>query len=320
MSSILRLGSKGQAVTDLHIALNHAYRRNLLAVSETFDTRLEQLVRQFQSENRLTVDGVVGPKTWNALHKRNPVKFLLSIHAGHGGISPHTGKYTTKGKAYRHPGVKLHTDDGWFYEGVENRIVANEVAKRLREKDIFVLVTHHEYMDDEGQLSKHYQATLPYLRAGYVGYTHSFHSNAIGGSNPPDVLEKTQGGYVYTSEGDTVSDHLARQLLLLWQREFGYFWTRLNDDRSRRKVGMAATLNSDAEANFQVLREVEGRANINPDRSKGYGALLEEFGFMTSKADALFITRPDTREQRIRVAVELAEWYLANYNRVRTLL
>jgi len=263
-----------------------------------FDEEVDRWVKSYQKDKGLTVDGIAGPMTMAALNRDTADKFMVSIHAGHGGIDL-SGKYTTNGKCYQHKGVKLHTDDGWFYEGVENRIIADEVAKRLREKGIFALVTHHPFKCDTGMLSIHHKQVLPYKRIGYNGYTHSFHSNAISTSNPPSVLESTKGGFVYTTPGITVSDEIAKRLLELWRERFGK-WVRLSTDRRGLNFGKPITLSDDMEANFQVLRE----ADYN-----GWGAILEEFGFMTSKADSLFIINPENREKRITAAVDLALWY-----------
>lgn len=312
----LRLNSKSDGVENLRIALNHTnLGYNLLPITTTFDTSLDLAVKQFQQSNGLVADGIVGAKTWQALNSKTADKFVISIHAGHGGINPQTNKYTTSGKCYQHKGTPLHTEDGWFYEGVENRLIADEVSKRLRNLGIFVINTHHPFMDDEGQLSKHYNGTLPYLKAEYAGYTHSFHSNAAGGT--PQEQEATQGGYVYTTIGTTISDHIAVKLLELWRENFGNWWVRLNDDRRRKQLGKKISLSSDAEDNFQVIKNVEGKDNQNPFKSKYYGAILEEFGFFTSKTDSLFIINPENREKRIQAAVNLALWYKENYENLK---
>lgn len=66
----LRRNSRGPAVRELQTALNKwlaAQRRTLLAVEGVFGSRTEQAVKAFQSAKGLTVDGVVGPKTWGHL-------------------------------------------------------------------------------------------------------------------------------------------------------------------------------------------------------------------------------------------------------------
>jgi hypothetical protein len=294
---MLKLDNKGKAVEELQMKLTHAsLGAHPLGIDGDFGGMTLQAVKRFQYAANLVVDGIVGKKTWAALNDVTKDKFFVSIHGGHGGIHPVTNLYATDprvGKRYQHPSLKLHTDDGWFYEGVENRIIANDVAERLRTLGIFALVTHHPFKCDYGKLGTHRFKTAPYVLNGYSGYTHSFHSNAISTSNNKEKLDATQGGYVFTTKGTTLSDTIAKELLTLWQDRWGD-WVRLRDRKNE------PTINSDAEANFQVLRQIE---QLN---SKRFGAILEEFGFFTSETDTIFITDEDTRQQRIFCAVELA--------------
>ena len=293
---MLKLGDKGTAVEELQILLTHASLGWYpLLIDGDFGKATDGAVHRFQTEKGLLVDGIVGNQTWKALREATNDKFLVSIHGGHGGIDPSTGEYATApstGKRYRHKGLDLHNSDGWFYEGVENRIIAYAVAYGLRKLGIFALVTHHPHQCDYGKLRTHYTKTAPYIKADYRGYTHAFHSNAIS-STSKVKMDIVRGGYVFTTKGLTLSDEIAKELLNIWVEKFGN-WVRLRD---RKKE---PTVNSDVEANFQVLREIES-AN-----SKKFGAILEEFGFFTSEPDALFITSPYTRHKRIDAAVELA--------------
>lgn len=61
----LKLGSKGEDVKKLQSYLN-------LCVDGIFGNMTEESVKQFQKENKLTPDGVVGPTTWQALEKTHP--------------------------------------------------------------------------------------------------------------------------------------------------------------------------------------------------------------------------------------------------------
>ena len=61
----LMLGMRGREVLELRERL----RRNgyVPGWSSVFDRQLHQVVRQFQTDRGLTVDGIVGPQTWGAL-------------------------------------------------------------------------------------------------------------------------------------------------------------------------------------------------------------------------------------------------------------
>ncbi|MFB2938805.1 peptidoglycan-binding protein [Aerosakkonemataceae cyanobacterium BLCC-F154] len=63
--TIIRLGSKGSDVKYLQQLLNK--KGYSLKVDGDFGPRTEAAVKQFQKSRRLTVDGIVGPATWNAL-------------------------------------------------------------------------------------------------------------------------------------------------------------------------------------------------------------------------------------------------------------
>ncbi len=58
----LKIGSKGEDVKKLQSYLN-------LCVDGIFGKMTEESVKQFQKENKLTPDGVVGPTTWQMLEK-----------------------------------------------------------------------------------------------------------------------------------------------------------------------------------------------------------------------------------------------------------
>ena len=61
----VRLGSSGEAVKAAQTALNkHGYG---LVVDGAFGSATDGAVRTFQSRNGLTVDGVVGPQTWQTV-------------------------------------------------------------------------------------------------------------------------------------------------------------------------------------------------------------------------------------------------------------
>ncbi len=65
-SKVLRIGSKNSAVLYLQqLLLSHLYP--ITDLDSIFGAETERAVRAFQGENGLSVDGIVGPKTWQAL-------------------------------------------------------------------------------------------------------------------------------------------------------------------------------------------------------------------------------------------------------------
>ena len=61
----LRIGSQGEYVSYLQSILN--YYGYAIAVDGIFGKKTEDAVKKFQKSRNLKVDGIVGPKTWNAL-------------------------------------------------------------------------------------------------------------------------------------------------------------------------------------------------------------------------------------------------------------
>jgi hypothetical protein len=63
----LRQGARGPQIKLLQRLLNLKRRATVLSEDGAFGPRSDAEVRSFQSANRLTADGVVGPNTWRAL-------------------------------------------------------------------------------------------------------------------------------------------------------------------------------------------------------------------------------------------------------------
>lgn len=65
----LKLGAQGDDVKHLQRDLN-LLKYGLLTVDGDFGSKTETAVKHFQSNNKLTVDGIVGLQTWQVLHEQ----------------------------------------------------------------------------------------------------------------------------------------------------------------------------------------------------------------------------------------------------------
>ncbi len=64
----LKKDSTGSEVKKLQMMLNEIYG-SVLTVDGIFGDKTEGLVKQYQEDNHLIVDGIVGPQTWKSLEK-----------------------------------------------------------------------------------------------------------------------------------------------------------------------------------------------------------------------------------------------------------
>ena len=91
-SPTLQLGSAGAKVTELQRILTQVGYGSLLGqsgVDGKFATSTQNAVKKFQQDNRLPVDGKVGPITWGALCAIIPNSFIVQLKsAGPGPLSP----------------------------------------------------------------------------------------------------------------------------------------------------------------------------------------------------------------------------------------
>jgi len=91
-SPTLQLGSAGTKVTELQRILTQVGYGSLLGqsgVDGKFATSTQNAVKKFQQDNRLPVDGKVGPITWGALCAIIPNSFIVQLKsAGPGPLSP----------------------------------------------------------------------------------------------------------------------------------------------------------------------------------------------------------------------------------------
>ena len=302
----MRKGDKGSNVKNLQYRLRKVLNRNI-TIDGDFGPATEHAVKLFQSLYTLQADGIAGYYTqkklqdvYTAMFQQNSGllkfdkrRFVVFVDAGHGGIDD-GGRYVTAGKRAYHAGVSLH-EGGHYYEGYENRIAAEAFIDACTKEGIQCIRTYHPYKDTS--LSERTAAVRGWLRRGYVGYLHSFHSNAISSSNSAAKLDATRGFMVFNTRGDNFSDAIATQHFDNARDAVGRGWnyrTQTSDDGD-----------VDFEVNFQILRETDLREFY------WFGAILEEWGFHTSKTDAQFIINPRTRKARVTAALNTAKWVKA---------
>ena len=215
--------------------------------------------------------------------------FTVFCDAGHSGVDEN-GRYLTQGKRAYYDGEQIH-DGCNYYEGYENRIISEMFIQECNKLGINCIRTYHPIIDYS--LKDRADIVNGWLEMGYYGYLHSFHSNAIAKTNTPQKLENTIGFQVYTTKGQTLSDKIAT----------------IHYDNSR--VAMRGTgwkflqqkwidNDPDYEANFKILRDTDN------GKFEMFGAILEEWGFHTSRKDTLFITKQENRKRRVQAAVATA--------------
>lgn len=82
---LLRLGTRGAHVVDVQRALNSIYISPTLALDGIYGPKTVRQIEIFQKSRGLEVDGIVGPRTWDALfppkHSEYP-SLLVPMHPG----------------------------------------------------------------------------------------------------------------------------------------------------------------------------------------------------------------------------------------------
>jgi len=150
------------------------------------------------------------------------------IDAGHGGIDPVTGHYTTApSKMFRHVNGEV------AYEGVYNRIIAKKIEDVLKGKGIPTNRAYHDYIDT----SLRERAVL--ANQHNKGVFISIHFNA-------SQNQKGRGFEVWTTRGQNNSDILSTQI----------FRSVFHSLKGTMRFRQDLTDNDpDFEAGFQVLRQ-----------------------------------------------------------------
>lgn len=208
----------------------------------------------------------------------------IFIDAGHGGIDPKTGKYTTApGKQFYHKGKVCH-DNGWFYEGVSNRIYAKKLMQKLLDAKIPFVPIYHTWKDTS--LSNRTKLVNQYIDKVSDGVLISFHHNATQRHN-------ASGFQVWTTKGETKSDPIATKIYELFEKEFIDIKAFKNFSDSGRK-------DPDYEANFYITKHVK------------CPAVLLETMFFDNPNDVDIIMDENFMERFTLIMLEVCKWVQTN--------
>lgn len=300
----MKRGDKGPEVKTLQYKLKKVLNRSL-SIDGDYGPATEKAVRLFQSLYGLFVDGHAGrltngklSKVYDAMFKKNSEllhfgkkRFVVFVDAGHGGIDE-GGQYVTPGKRAYHKGEKMH-ERGHYYEGFENRLIAEAFIEACTNVGIMCVRTYHPYKDTP--LSTRTEMIRSWLRRGYYGYLHSFHSNAISSKNSEAKLDATRGYMVFNTRGNNFSDRIANQ-------HFKHVKEVMGEENWTYREQSKRDGDADFEVNFQILRETDLQEFY------WFGAILDEWGFHTSKTDTKFIIDPENRTRRVIACLKTAQW------------
>lgn len=161
--------------------------------------------------------------------------FVVYLDAGHGGIGLDNEYTTAPDKQYRHRQGEFH-GDGWFYEGVWNRVMTYLIAAKLDHLGIRNMIISHPWLDLD--LYERCDRVNWYVRNYAPGVLLSIHANSSPGHN-------ARGYEVFTSPGVTRADLLAT---------LHYESTRsLLGDRIRYRADWWSDGDPDKEAKFTML-------------------------------------------------------------------
>lgn len=184
--------------------------------------------------------------------------YLWLIDAGHGGLLPSTGAYTTA------PAKMFVFPDGLtIYEGVINRAIAKKLYNKLGDHDVDFSLVYDDVYDtalrNRSDLINHLYKKNP------TAISVSIHSNAGGG----------RGIEVFTSPGQTKSDIIAQSLCELYKKNLPEFKFRAD----------MADGDPDKEANFWMLTKVD------------CPAVLVENLFFDTREEAEFLLSEEGQER-----------------------
>lgn len=167
---------------------------------------------------------------------------VIFLDAGHGGINPATGMYTTApSKMFKHKDGSFH-EGSTFYEGVKNREVCGLLRWKLAKRGITVIPVYHDYIDTP--LEVRIEIANYYHKNVQQGIYVSEHSNATD-------EHTARGLQVYTTPGQNQSDTYAETLIEMFER------TEVAPGAKIKVLTNTSDGDKDYEARFKVLMETD---------------------------------------------------------------
>lgn len=101
----LRRGDKGAYVTLAQTELiNRGYDLGKWGADGSFGAQTEKAVKLFQTDNGLVSDGIIGPKTWDALDSESPTLYTVVV--------PHLTRTRADALAGQYPGATITEERG----------------------------------------------------------------------------------------------------------------------------------------------------------------------------------------------------------------
>lgn len=205
---------------------------------------------------------------------------LLLIDAGHGGIDPNTGLYTTSptiGKKTLHTNGKPYHGGGWFYEGKFNREFALEFMSQAKDAGYICHPVYHPYLDTPlndrpktgNEIQTKYNSKSLFL---------SFHANATAVGTAPQTSAEGVCSFVYKLGSETAK--LAEKITLSMQNVF-------DAHGSKRRSQLV---------------------NDNPltiTTATNMGAILFEIGFFDNPNNADLLMKPEFRQKVVKSMIDI---------------
>lgn len=200
----------------------------------------------------------------------------LFISAGHGGIDPNDGKYTTmrdqRAKYFQFKNGKEYHENGFFYEGVCNRLIASEFTAQAIRAGFHVVPVFHHWQDTALSTRVKFANDTSKL-FGYDSLYLSFHSNAAN--------TRARGLYIFhhpkSGNGRRLSNDIAAFADGYWRR-YG--------SMSNRAVREGYMYNGDGSVKGIYY---ENQAPAMP-------SIIIENGFFDNEQDADLLMQEDFRE------------------------